>query len=148
MNIFIDYFFDGWSIWSWCRFLLKSCVYFFLQLLRYDEDIFRFLDEDGGNFRMDNGDFFFFFTSFDKLLSPIQIFIRLPLPDVRMESCRRGCLVLFSILPWRHFFPREFAVSSDGDGGFLFPSLVFSIIFLHCFCRMLGYPDPSTSPID
>src|SRR5271155_2823433 len=148
MNVFINYFFDGWSVWSWCQFLLKSCFYFFLQLLCYDGDIFWFLDENGDNFRMDNGDLFSFFSSFYKLLSPIRIFIRLPLPDVRMESRRRGRLVLFSILPWRHFFPREFAVGSDGNCGFLFPSLIFPIIFLHCFCRMLGYPDPSISPID
>src|SRR5271155_740811 len=98
MNVFINYFFDGWSVWSWCGFLLKSCFYFFLQLLRYDEDIFWFLDENGGNFRMDDGDFIFFFSSFYKLLSPIRIFTRLPLPDVRMESCRRDSVVSSRLL--------------------------------------------------
>jgi len=148
MNVFIDYFFDGWSVWSWCRFLLKSCFYFFLQLLRYDEDIFWFLDENSGDFGMNDGDFFFFFSSFYKLLPPIRVFIRLSLLDVLMENRRRGCLVYFSIPPWRHFFPREFVNCDDGDGGFLLPSLIFLVIFLYCFRRVLGDSDSSTSPMD
>src|SRR5271168_1271606 len=147
MTVFVDYFFNGW-FGKGCRRLSQFHVYFIFQLLCYDCDVFWFLDENGSDFGMDDGDLLFVFFPLGKLLSPVWVFISLPLIDVHMESRRRGYLSFFPTSPWRHFFSQEFVDDYDRNSGFLFPSLVFDVIFLYRLCGMFGHFDFSGFPIN
>src|SRR5271155_997088 len=143
MIIFIDDFFHGW-------FSSESCVDFFLQLLGYRIDLVWTFDKDGGDFRMDNGNFRFFFFSFDEFLPPILIYIRLSLLDVFLESSRRDCgyYGLFFVPPCNCFLQRWFVDGRNGDASFFLPSLIPHIVFLCYFSGSLWHLNLPGFPID
>src|SRR5277367_3023999 len=133
VRFFVDFVLDSWFRSS--GFLVftspSEFLYFFFHLFKPLPPI---------------GFGFFFFPH--KLLSPIRVFIRLPLIGVRMESRRRDHLFFFSASPWRHFFPWVSVDGYDRDSGLLFPSLVLDVIFLYHLCRVFGRLDFPGLPIN